>query len=776
MSEDQLWQRYIASLSRKRDLARTETGRELARALIPLSETDDVSYRPGMQFLVPRVNVRNNAMWDWDDAAIVAMDVYTIARTTGQGHQVYYHLAYAGTLPPASVEHRRNWGIGFYPQRESKGFKAHADILVPNDLTEGGQHYIRAMSQLPEPDRPYRSALSSLGGGGPPGNPSRDHRERRDDNRSEQDTGKQGKGKKSKRKRGLDKDEERGVERRRTRKEDREIGEDRNFDFGSLIQKGKARIQEEEEEEQMEDPYWSPRAETLRNNTGRNSTQTVRRSRSKEARRERKNREAQVSTGGRRVEFEGERDSSEEGEVREEEVEVRRGQPETRGNRERGRRGGDRPERDKIPEKRTKAGEMDGMGGVRKYQAFTMFTLDGNPVIGQTQADLASRVWYLQGFFRVADEAKVRKLVKNVEIDFTEVAQIVRRALADPDGYGNTVAFDSVDLLCEVADTACFTDISALEEFMVLKGFKVNNYGGINLRWFETKEEFKHELGEEATRQGKAHIITLTGRMEVAMVILWSRAFIGVMDPVKRIKAIGHSKTYDGVIRHMLEEAVCEWAVDVRSSRVPTKTGYTSERPDGTPEYAMDEPEACASLLKKYIEDVVVRLTPMEYGETTRPRRLTPIPPAPHTAFFAKGGPFLSVLNREGSKKNKESTTPGKSVGGEHKKTGKDIDDSPVTPKMVTPEPKGKRDKGPCLWAACKAFGLTNKDGVELQGCTAPDCKYSHLPGADAYSNEIRKEHVQQWAATSVMKAMIGEHVTGFKPEWAQKPGAQGRT
>ena len=42
--------------------------------------------------------------------------------------------------------------------------------------------------------------------------------------------------------------------------------------------------------------------------------------------------------------------------------------------------------------KRTKAGEMDGQGGVRKYQAFTIFTLDGNPVVGQTQADLATRV------------------------------------------------------------------------------------------------------------------------------------------------------------------------------------------------------------------------------------------------------------------------------------------------------------------------------------------------------------------------------------------------
>ena len=70
-------------------------------------------------------------------------------------------------------------------------------------------------------------------------------------------------------------------------------------------------------------------------------------------------------------------------------------------------------------------------------------------------------------------------------------------------------------------------------------------------------------MWEEATRQGKIHIVTLTGRMEIAMVILWSRAFLGVMDAVKQIKAIGHSKTYDGVIRHMIEEAVCEWAVDL---------------------------------------------------------------------------------------------------------------------------------------------------------------------------------------------------------------------
>ena len=277
--------------------------------------------------------------------------------------------------------------------------------------------------------------------------------------------------------------------------------------------------------------------------------------------------------------------------------------------------------------------------------------------------------------------------------DFTEVAQIVRRALADPDGYGNTVAFDSVDLLCEVADTACFTDVTALEEFMVLKGFKVNNYGGVNLRWFETKDEFKHGMGEEATRQGKMHIITLTGRMEVSMVILWSRAFLGVMDPVKRIKAIGHSKTYDGVIRHMIEEAVCEWAVDVRSSRVPTRPGYASENPDGTPEYALDEPDVCARLLKHYIEDVIVRLTPMEHGEATRPRRLTPIQPAPHTAFFAKGGPFRSVLNREGSREKSGTQTEKGSGTGGRKETG-DTDGVPAGSMMITPDPKPKRDKG----------------------------------------------------------------------------------
>ena len=187
----------------------------------------------------------------------------------------------------------------------------------------------------------------------------------------------------------------------------------------------------------------------------------------------------------------------------------------------------------------------------------------------------------------------------------------------------------------------------------------------------------------------------------------------------------------------------------------------------------MDEPEACARLLKHYIEDVVTRLTPMEHGEATRPRRLTPIPPAPHTAFFAKGGPFQSVLNREGSRKKSGSPTE-KGPGAGSKKEMGSPDGVPTGAMMVTPDPKPKRDKGPCMWAACKALGVTTKDGTSMSGCTAPDCTYSHLPGADAYQSAIRKEHIQQWTVTPVLKSMLGAHIPGFKPEWAEKPGAQG--
>ena len=403
------------------------------------------------------------------------------------------------------------------------------------------------------------------------------------------------------------------------------------------------------------------------------------------------------------------------------------------------------------------------MIGARRLQAFSVLSLDGFEIIGPTQSEVVTKSRIIEGYLRVADEAKVRQVEHNLDIDSAAVWHLIRRAMSEAHGGGDTEAFNATSFICEVVDTMCFKDVTAMEEFMLLKGFKINDYGGINLRWFEVKEEMKHAYGEDATRQGKLSIITLTGRMEAAMVVLWSRAFIGVMEPLKTLREAQYMSISDGVVRFYVEESVCEWAVDVRQSRFPRRPGYDKRLPNGSFEHSMSEPKDCAKLLKNYMKDVVTKLTQMQYGETTREGRLQPIPPAPHTAFFAKNGVYHAVLNQDSKK---PATTP-------------DGLKTPAPPKEIKPpvnvkEPTGKssKDKGPCIWQACKAFGMTTRDGQGMRGCTASDCKYDHLPGADEYKAGIGRENLQAWPATKQMKLQVGMHIPSFKPEWVDKPGA----
>jgi hypothetical protein len=242
------------------------------------------------------------------------MDVYQIEATHGEAAQRYYHLSHVGTLPPADINRRSNWTPGHRPGGVSKAYQAHDDILIPDEDTEGGADFARAIANLRPPDM---FSTHSLGGGGTSGNQTRDQREYGGNyDRNERETGKQGIRKKSKRRRGVDNEEERGVDRGEERRVVWRSPERGVFNFGEIVQEAVGRSREEEEDGDgdliwTKDPFWSPEELAIRRNTKRNSTQEVRQSTSGEARRRRKEREDGRGGGIRRVGFENERNSQE---------------------------------------------------------------------------------------------------------------------------------------------------------------------------------------------------------------------------------------------------------------------------------------------------------------------------------------------------------------------------------------------------------------------------------------------------------------------------------
>ena len=688
-------------------------------------------FKIGTVLLVPH-EPRADPLWGWDEAGNVPTDVYAVVTLDGTGRLTRFRLRHVGAIRPMNKEKNRGWTAHAGPEGISQEYKYHGDLLVPSPNSISGNNFVNAIARLQaNAALPSPSAQSSGGGGS---GRDRDSEGRRGE-RQERGTGdNENEGKEKERRR----ESRRGIDRNSRRSHSGSRGEeDPTESEGSSSGEGS----EDEEERHDQGMFTSPPARTPR--------------KEKEARRRDRNGDG---TG------EGSEASSQE---------EREGTPwkKTKRRRDREKRRASRRGTDtrssstsEEPAKRIKAGGRDGMTGARRLQAFSVLSLDGFEIIGPTQSEVVTKSRNIEGYLRVADQAKVQQVEHNLDIDSAAVWHLIRRAMSEAHGGGDTEAFNATSFICEIVDTMCFKDASAMEEFMLLKGFKINDYGGINIRWFEVKEEMKHQYGEEATRQGKLSIITLTGRMEAAMVVLWSRAFIGAMEPLKTLRETQYMSISDGVVRFYVEESVCEWAVDVRQSRLPRRPGYNKRLADGSLEHPMSEPEECARLLKNYMKDVVTRLTQMRHGEVTREGRLQPIPPAPHTAFFAKNGVYHAVLNQDNKKPAANLDAPKTpALTKEVKLT--------VTPKLEPPA-KIRKDKGPCIWQACKAFGMTTREGQGMSGCTASDCKYDHLPGADEYRAGIGREHLQAWPVTKMMKLQVGTHLPSFQPEWAERPGA----
>jgi hypothetical protein len=270
-------------------------------------------------------------------------------------------------------------------------------------------------------------------------------------------------------------------------------------------------------------------------------------------------------------------------------------------------------------------------------QEYRIRTLDGTTVVMNTKNDSQKRVEALQGYIRCVSLERFQHFVRDGAFRTHTHHRVIRTSMMDSANMESAPGFDELERLPTVCDLPLFEDAGTIEKFVKLSFWFLTDYSGFHLRWFLLKTDGRPSWDETVSRQGKAALATAMARLETCLVVLLSKEFAGCLSSIQKIVSTDYAHFSDGYLRHYLEAMIARWSSDVHSSIRPSVEAYK--------DWSMKDPEACATLLKKYAEDFIQRA---EQGWRSTERHLAPFTAHPHSLFFNSQGPFYNMKNQEG--------------------------------------------------------------------------------------------------------------------------------
>jgi len=221
------------------------------------------------------------------------------------------------------------------------------------------------------------------------------------------------------------------------------------------------------------------------------------------------------------------------------------------------------------------------------------------------------------------------------------------------------------------------------------------------------------------------------------------------------------------------------WMSDVRTQRKPSRAGFEG--------WSLKGPHACADLLRAYVEDYVIRFRPVATDEEPRVERLRPHPDPPHQAFFATGGPFLSVRHRDTQEALSQSPLQS-GKGGRHLQFTRQPS-THVGPELPTPKtastpaavetvgskralPTGPPHTAPpptsgaCMWHCAGIMGLKNKQEA-LYTCLGTTCAKNHTATSTTeVAAMVTKADMRSWMAGNPVKEKLAGLIPNFNMAW----------
>jgi len=391
-------------------------------------------------------------------------------------------------------------------------------------------------------------------------------------------------------------------------------------------------------------------------------------------------------------------------------------------------------------------------------QEFNITTLDGVIVVMNTRSGAHDRLKLVQGYHRLVENEQFQYLVRDGVFRERQHYQLLTQAIIDSSHDGSAPGFERMDLLPTICDLPIFRDAVTAMNFACWTHWFQLDYSGFHLRWFLLPNEIMPLWDTTVSRSGKQLLAAAIHRLEVCMVVMHHKTFLGCMSRLQEITHAKYGNYSDGYIRHYLEEMLAYFAEEVTGSQKPTRKGYRH--------MPMKTPHDCAQLMQQYVGDFMDRLTP---GWQSTETHLSPFTQHPHSLFFSEQGPYHNVLHQDSC----TSVTPVSSS----RTTGAVM--SPLTPttvRVVTPPSTvplkrkiGETEETPvhCMWAMAGVVGVRSLSTQEVYHCRVNNCPSRHeAKDIGDVARLLTEADFRVWKTSPKVKLAMADAIPNFDKTW----------
>ena len=393
------------------------------------------------------------------------------------------------------------------------------------------------------------------------------------------------------------------------------------------------------------------------------------------------------------------------------------------------------------------ADEGDGTAVERKIYMYP--TRDGKMVTAATKAGASERAIAATVWIRTQPQAKWDAHSFDLKYDWERFWMFLQRISMDIDGEETGPGFDGRQLqeLRAIWALPALRTKETLEKLTTWSDWRRRDYTGMTLRDFIFDTEEQPVWEDNPTTYGLNMILSACDRMAKALGVVASRHFRKAFSPLEILRKRKFSNIADGVILHLIHEAIAAFAFDVTQQKKTTgpknKTGEL-----------MDTARRAARALRAHVTAVAVRLAKglVQQDSTTT---------VPHIYFFKFVAPAIKGYSEQHGGQSWNAFGLGGRAG--DATAAKQLSPQPASGAQTTPTNQPTR---PCMWHVASLTDITTKKGIKL-GCRNPRCGMSHeTVNLDAISPAPTKEDIRRWDAGASIKTKLTEAARQLQPEW----------